>query len=125
MSLGKRIKKLRNIHKMTQKELGEKLNIAKSTVSQYENDINTPDIHTLLKISEIFDVSLDYLVRNEKQEKNSENKLHNSVSEIDELNKYRDHISHNKELQKLIEETKNLNPKTIKKIIKISKILDD
>lgn len=61
-TLGQKIKQLRKKQKMTQSELGKILNIAKSNVSQYENNINTPDINMLKKISKVFDVSLDYLV---------------------------------------------------------------
>lgn len=47
---------------MTQQELAEKLNGKKSLVSNYENGYNTPDIFTLCKLADIFDVSLDELV---------------------------------------------------------------
>ncbi len=47
---------------MTQQELAEKLNGKKSLVSNYENGYSTPDIFTLCKLADIFDVSLDELV---------------------------------------------------------------
>lgn len=47
---------------LTQQELAEKLNGKKSLVSNYENGYNTPDIFTLCKLADIFDVSLDELV---------------------------------------------------------------
>lgn len=48
--------------KMTQGELAEKLCGKKSLVSNYENGYSTPDIITLCKLAEIFDVTLDELV---------------------------------------------------------------
>ncbi len=47
---------------LTQQELAEKLNGKKSLVSNYENGYSTPDIFTLCKLADIFDVSLDELV---------------------------------------------------------------
>lgn len=61
MSVGSRIKKLRIENKITQDHLAKILNVGKSTISQYENNINKPDIDMLKKIAEYFDVSLDWL----------------------------------------------------------------
>ncbi len=52
---------------MTQQELAEKLNGKKSLVSNYENGYSTPDIFTLCKLADIFDVSLDELVEWSKE----------------------------------------------------------
>ncbi|WP_366919714.1 helix-turn-helix domain-containing protein [Brevibacillus laterosporus] len=51
---GARIGQLRKELKMTQKELSEKLNKAKSIISQYENKINEPDLATLTQMCIIF-----------------------------------------------------------------------
>lgn len=67
MSLGNRIRQLRKQNKMTQDDLKDKLSVAKSTISQYENDINKPDIEMLNKIAKIFDVSTDYLLGNTEE----------------------------------------------------------
>lgn len=47
---------------LTQAELAEKLRGKKSLISNYENDISTPDISVLCKLAHIFDISLDELV---------------------------------------------------------------
>ena len=62
MTVGDRIKILRSENKMTQETLGKILNVGKSTISQYENNINKPDIDILKKIAERFNVSLDWLM---------------------------------------------------------------
>ncbi len=57
--------KLQQIRKMkgiSQKELGEKLNIAPNTISNYENGLCDPNIETLIKMADIFNVSVDTLV---------------------------------------------------------------
>lgn len=60
--LGQRIKELRKINKMTQQDLADKLKLAKSTISQYENSVNEPDNLTMQRIADIFEVSVDYLL---------------------------------------------------------------
>lgn len=62
MSFPYRLKQLRKEHKWTQEELGAKLNLTKVSISGYENGNRTPDMDTLIKISNVFNVSIDYLV---------------------------------------------------------------
>lgn len=56
------LKTLRNEKKLTQQELADKLKVAPSTIGMYESGKRTPDILTLEKIAEIFNVSTDYLI---------------------------------------------------------------
>lgn len=58
---GERLKELRNEKKLSQKELAELLNVSGNTVHAWERDKQEPSMGTLLKISEIFEVTLDYL----------------------------------------------------------------
>lgn len=44
------------------KELGQKLNLAESTISGYENGNRKPDYDTLNKFADFFEVSTDYLL---------------------------------------------------------------
>lgn len=60
--IGENIKALRKLHGKTQGELAEILDGKKSLVSNYENGYSTPDVYTLIKIADYFDVSLDELV---------------------------------------------------------------
>lgn len=57
-----RIKKLREEFHMTQQELADKLNGAKSTIAMYENETRKPSMEVLIKLSEIFNCSIDYLL---------------------------------------------------------------
>lgn len=63
-SLGDRIKSLRKENNLTQSDLGEKLNVGKSTISQYESDKSTPNDDIKKMLAEMFQVSLDYLMGN-------------------------------------------------------------
>lgn len=55
---------------LTMKELGEKVGVSESAISQYETGKREADFETILKIGEILDCSIDYLLRGaEKKEK--------------------------------------------------------
>ena len=57
-----RIKELRKANGLTQAELAKKLNVSASTVGMYEQGRREPDSEMLAKISDIFDVTIDYLL---------------------------------------------------------------
>lgn len=63
MELGQRIKEYRSAAQMTQEELAEKMFVSRQTISNWENDKSYPDIHSLLMLGSLFDVSLDILVK--------------------------------------------------------------
>lgn len=65
MSFGTRITNLRKNLKLTQQELADKLGISRAALSHYEKDRRDPDSDTLIKLSEFFDVSIDYLLKGE------------------------------------------------------------
>ncbi len=59
----KYLKKLRHDKGLTQQNVAAYLGITRQAYSNYENDNRLPDIETLLKLSEFFQVSLDTLLR--------------------------------------------------------------
>lgn len=61
MTLGERIKRLRQEKSWSQTQLSKKLNVHQKQISGYERGIHTPSIDLLVKIAELFNVSLDYL----------------------------------------------------------------
>ncbi len=65
---GLRIRELREQHKLSQEQLGRKIDRSKSVISSYENNIKVPPLEILTKIAVIFNVSLDYLVGIDKTE---------------------------------------------------------
>lgn len=59
--ISQKIKELRESKNMTQKEFGDLINVAQTTLSSYENGSKTPNIETLLNIAKKCNVSLDWL----------------------------------------------------------------
>lgn len=61
-SFGDRFKSLRTEKNMTQQQLADLFFTKKSSISRYENNIQLPEIDTLQKFADFFDVSVDYLL---------------------------------------------------------------
>lgn len=59
---GKRIQQLRKERELTQEQLAEKLNVSQNTIAKIESGLRRPSIDFLLEISELFNVSTNYLV---------------------------------------------------------------
>ncbi|WMJ85682.1 helix-turn-helix domain-containing protein [Anaerocolumna sp. MB42-C2] len=62
MSFGLNLEKLRKEHKISQSKLGSTLGITQQMISSYEKDISSPNIDTLVKIADYFEISIDRLV---------------------------------------------------------------
>lgn len=63
MELGKQIRKYRNERTLSQEALAEKIYVSRQTVSNWENDKSYPDVNSLVLLSEVFEVSLDQLIK--------------------------------------------------------------
>lgn len=73
MKFNEKLIDLRKSKNFSQEELGEKLNVARQTVSKWELGETTPEMDKLIKISEIFEISLDELVKEGAIDLNKEN----------------------------------------------------
>lgn len=67
MTLGEKIQFYRKQKNLSQEHLGEMLFVSRQTVSQWEKDQTTPTIDNLLKLKEIFGVSVDELLSEDAQ----------------------------------------------------------
>lgn len=62
-----RLKNLRLVSNFSQKELALKINLSPNIICEYEKGRSQPTIETLIKLSGIFNCSIDYLVGNEDE----------------------------------------------------------
>ena len=65
MDIGGKIKKSRTDAKITQEQAAQALGISRQTISKWENERSYPDIVSVLKMSDLYSVSLDYLLKGE------------------------------------------------------------
>ncbi|WP_260144496.1 helix-turn-helix transcriptional regulator [Levilactobacillus brevis] len=80
MKFQEKIKTLRLQGKMTQEAMAKSLLVSRKTVSSWENGRNYPDIKTLVKISDVFSISLDTLLREDQV-------MTDRLSELEKLSK--------------------------------------
>lgn len=84
MEVGAQIKKYRSNMGISQEELAEKVYVSRQTVSNWETGKNYPDIHSVLLLSSVFNVSLDQLIKGDVEIMKKEIK----ETEIKKLNTY-------------------------------------
>ena len=73
-NFGIRIKELRKNKKWTQTELANKIDVRFPQLNKYECGLHTPPMDKLVKLSEVFDTTIDYLLTGNRTE---ERPLHN------------------------------------------------
>ena len=73
-TLGMMIASLRKEKRMTQIELAEKMGVTDKAVSKWERDLACPDVSTLPKLAEVFDISVDELMQCKAESQNEKKK---------------------------------------------------
>lgn len=101
-SFSERLKQLRKEKKVTQSEIAEKIGVAKSTYSQYENGHREPNFETLLKLSLFFNVDVDFLLSG----KNSIQSLTDALNKKGEFNTIAAHFDGEEFTEAELEEIK-------------------
>ena len=71
MTLGERIKYLRNLQGITQGQLADTLGVSRQIIYQYEHDETDPGLFIFTCMADALGVSLDYLARGEANEEES------------------------------------------------------
>ena len=66
MNLGEKILKLRKEKGITQESLAEQIGTTRQAVSKWENNQGFPEVEKLLQLSNVFEVSIDYLLKDDK-----------------------------------------------------------
>ncbi len=64
MGFGDRLRQLRRANSLTQERTASLLNVERSTYAKYETNVSMPQQDTLLRLAELFGVSVDYLLGN-------------------------------------------------------------
>ncbi|HFJ9441714.1 XRE family transcriptional regulator [Bacillus sp. AFS094611] len=73
MSLGQQLKRLRESQGFSQEDVAKKIGIMRQAVYKWENDKSCPDIENLILLSEMYNVTLDELI---KGNQNLKEKIH-------------------------------------------------
>ena len=63
MEIGSKLKEARMRTEFTQEQVSEMIGVSRQTISNWENEKSYPDIVSVIKLSDLYDVSLDYLLK--------------------------------------------------------------
>lgn len=67
MNVGQKLKESRTKSKMTQEQVAEKLFVSRQTISNWENEKSYPDIISVIKLSDLYSISLDELLKGDEK----------------------------------------------------------
>ena len=84
--LSENIKNFRKEKGMSQEELANKLNVVRQTVSKWEQNLSVPDSEMLIKIAEIFGVSVSRLLGETVEESDTRTELEKISQRLENLN---------------------------------------
>ena len=63
MNMANRIQYLRKTKGLSQEELADKVGVSRQAVSKWESEQSTPDIEKIISMSELFEVTTDYILK--------------------------------------------------------------
>lgn len=87
------LKSIRKSNGLTQDELALRLNVVRQTISKWEKGLSVPDADILIRISEIFEVSVSELLGAKVDNENSRNEIAEQLSRINEQLAMKNHRS--------------------------------
>lgn len=67
MEIGNKLKKSRLESKLTQEKVAEEIQVSRQTISNWENEKSYPDIISVIKMSDLYNVSLDELLKGDSE----------------------------------------------------------
>lgn len=84
MELGNKIKYYRGEKEFSQEELAERVYVSRQTISNWENNKSYPDINSIVLLSEVFEISIDNLIKGDVEQMKKEI----NTEEVKKLNFY-------------------------------------
>lgn len=110
MSIGKRISKLRKESNLTQLELAEKLSVTDKAVSKWERGVGEPNTQSIVEMSKLFNVSVDYLLTGKEKEEKEKYSLSEKMAiddDVESFKKGRENIDDKLALQRVKDKKNN------------------
>lgn len=103
MVFSKQLIQLRNRRGISQEELAAMMDVSRQSVSKWETDQTYPDSEKLIRLSEIFEVSIDYLLKGTETEiTDSQYNSQASAQMSAEVNEILDHVHQMSQTKRMI-----------------------
>ena len=67
MEIGRKLKEVRMKSNLTQEQVAEKLFVSRQTISNWENEKTYPDIISIIRLSDLYSISLDELLKGDRK----------------------------------------------------------
>lgn len=67
MEIGQKLKEARTASGLSQENVAEKINVSRQTISNWENEKTYPDIISVIKLSDLYSISLDALLKGDQK----------------------------------------------------------
>lgn len=96
MSIGSRIKELRELNGISRNEFASMLGVTVGAISNYENDVSSPKEPILFKIIESLNCDANYIFQDSVKIKTQQNDV--TLAEYEHIKQYRDLDDHGKEM---------------------------
>lgn len=83
MLFNEKLKMLRKENNLTQERLAEKINVSRQAITKWESGEGTPDIENLKQISQVFNITIDELIKEEKKLTKENKKKYSYMEELE------------------------------------------
>lgn len=83
--IGERLKKIRNDNDLSMEKFALSLSISKANISNYEKEVYLPNIDTLIKIANTYNISMDWLILGKENNTNLPSDINNLISSFNQL----------------------------------------
>ena len=103
MEIGQQIKKYRDQLHLSQEQLADKIYVTRQTISNWENAKTYPDIISIIKLSDLYQISLDELLKGDDKMIEHLNESTNIVSSNKNIKEVRG-IGHSQNIEPFMEE---------------------
>ncbi|MGN0992563.1 MAG: helix-turn-helix domain-containing protein [Bacilli bacterium] len=92
MTLGQKLKEIRNKFGLSQQELAKLINVSRQAITKWETEEGLPDTENLKELSKLFGITIDYLLDNDKdlpllvmRKKLDKEKYKNKISSYEQI----------------------------------------
>ncbi len=82
MNIGERIYELRRKNSMSQEDLAEKMNVSRQSISKWESSQSVPEVERIIQLSNIFNVSTDWILKGENSKKQTSQSNKNNLKSV-------------------------------------------